>query len=524
MSSYNCLYPEPVEMDGPGLEWGPVQWANEGTFADADHPQSAENERRFYTIAVRRGKTSDSSVASIGVLGVTSDLEYGYESRFQATLEDGEWTLADRDKIPPSICKRPPRDSTIPTGRKGKFRRVLERAHGLKDDPADAGFEATSELRADGGTSEADLVDRAVREVTTLIDAGDSKRVAINYVVNEYELKHRCDDVHGRVQDRHEQVVLTDGGQRSSGTYRAECPGCGDDTTFSESGTFGLLSCDSCTYAPRASVRWEIRSQDTDTEPITDGGHNPDDLVVLECEPCDYQTVVARGAMSITSCPDCKGDLEIDNSRVAHNCSGTTANHVIVEANERCPFCQTIQRAVVADGGRDAFLSGDAHWCDVCSTPFDTLGELIRHDCQDQQLVADGGRSEHRARCDDCSWSYRDTDLVDVSDEMERHARKEMHDVDFERAVATDGGQCVDGTERTNSYECEKMVGQHVKSIEDVNDLTRAVNRVLNDIRAGGPEDIRVVIATEDRTHGPGTDLPVEKSENSTGTEGGDRR
>lgn len=45
----------------------------------------------------------------------------------------------------------------------------------------------------------------------------------------------------------------------------------------------------------------------------------------------------------------------------------------------------------------------------------------------------------HRADCEDCAWSFEDEDLVDVSDEMERHARKEMHDVDLERAVATDG-------------------------------------------------------------------------------------
>ncbi|MCU4743435.1 hypothetical protein [Natronoglomus mannanivorans] len=47
----------------------------------------------------------------------------------------------------------------------------------------------------------------------------------------------------------------------------------------------------------------------------------------------------------------------------------------------------------------------------------------------------------HRANCEDCSWSFQGEDLVDVSDEMERHAQKEVgHDVDLERAVATDGG------------------------------------------------------------------------------------
>ncbi|KDE59447.2 hypothetical protein EL22_21805 [Halostagnicola sp. A56] len=379
-------------MDGDGLEWGPIQWADAGTFADADYPEPTENERRFYTIAIRRGWGENTNAASIAVLGVTRDLEIGLETRYRATSED--WTLCDRDGVPPSVCKRPPADSAIPTARKDKFRQVLKRAHNFEDSAVDARHESANEVRADGGIRESEQVDRAVREAATLIDAGDSTTVAINYVVDEYELEHRRADIHQHVRDRLEQAV------------------------------------------------------------VTDGGHNPDDLVVLMCDPCNYQTIVARGTMSITSCPDCQGDLEIDHTRVAHQCPDSTVNHVIVEANERCPFCQTVQKAIAADGGRDAFLAGDAHYCDLCENTFETLGELIRHDCQDQQAIADGGRPQHRADCEDCSWSYRDTDLVDVSDEMERHARKEMHDVDLERAVATDGGQCVDETER-----CEQCGG-----------------------------------------------------------------
>ncbi|MDJ1433965.1 hypothetical protein [Halostagnicola sp. A-GB9-2] len=463
MTSVNSWYPEPVEMDGPGLEWGPVQWAKAGTFSDDEHPQLGDNERRFYTIAIRRGWSEETDAASIAVLGVTRDLESGAETRYRADSEN--WTPVDRDGIPPSVCKRPPRDSNIPVARKAKFRSVLERAHDRGNNPVDTRSDSASELRADGGTRESEQVDRAVREAATLIDAGDSKRVAISYVVDEYDLEHRRDDVHQRVRERLEHKV------------------------------------------------------------VADGGHNPEDLVVLGCEPCDYETVVALGTISMTSCPDCQGDLETDPSRVAHQCPESTANHVIIETNERCPFCQTIQKRVatdggvdqddeyfvvdesraavvagpfdakepaasdarergpghivttegslelialtsntsirwenddvdiVTDGGREAFLSGDSHWCDLCDRPFSTLGELIRHDCQNQQIRADGGRPEHQATCDDCSWSYRDTDLVDVSDEMERHARKEMHDVDLERAIATDGGNVVNGTERCSCGE-----------------------------------------------------------------------
>ncbi|EMA18983.1 hypothetical protein [Haloarcula argentinensis] len=43
------------------------------------------------------------------------------------------------------------------------------------------------------------------------------------------------------------------------------------------------------------------------------------------------------------------------------------------------------------------------------------------------------------ADCQDCSWSATTGDLLEASDEAERHERKELHDVDIKR-VATDGG------------------------------------------------------------------------------------
>ncbi|WP_265112240.1 hypothetical protein [Halosolutus halophilus] len=72
------------------------------------------------------------------------------------------------------------------------------------------------------------------------------------------------------------------------------------------------------------------------------------------------------------------------------------------------------------------------------------------HDDSAPVATTDGGQPIHRATCEDCAWSFENTDLVDVSDEMDRHARKEMHDVDLKRAVATDGGidQPLTGTQR----------------------------------------------------------------------------
>lgn len=59
---------------------------------------------------------------------------------------------------------------------------------------------------------------------------------------------------------------MSDQSQSSSRTYRAECPGCEDKTAFSKDDSFGLLSCDSCGYTPRKSVRDDIRKRDTDAD------------------------------------------------------------------------------------------------------------------------------------------------------------------------------------------------------------------------------------------------------------------
>jgi hypothetical protein len=47
----------------------------------------------------------------------------------------------------------------------------------------------------------------------------------------------------------------------------------------------------------------------------------------------------------------------------------------------------------------------------------------------------------HRATCADCAWSREGEDLIEVTDKMERHGRKEQHHVDLDKAVATDGGE-----------------------------------------------------------------------------------
>lgn len=161
MASYR-LYPTPTHQDSPeSIEWEPVEWADEDAFADAHYPETDVDagERRFYTVAIRRGQLPDSTTGSVAILGVTRDLEVGYETRLPADVDDGTWTLADHDDegIPPAVTERPPRESTIPEGRRSWYREVLERAHGLGlDDPdetaTDEEFRTATQLRADGGT------------------------------------------------------------------------------------------------------------------------------------------------------------------------------------------------------------------------------------------------------------------------------------------------------------------------------------------------------------------------------------
>lgn len=92
----------------------------------------------------------------------------------------------------------------------------------------------------------------------------------------------------------------------------------------------------------------------------------------------------------------------------------------------------------------------------------------------------------HRADCEDCPWSFEDEDFVEVTDRLERHERKEQHNVMFERdagAVATDGGVDVDGPgERVSCYVLEfddghyHTFGHHYPEFaEEIDDATLTI-------------------------------------------------
>ncbi|AFZ73075.1 helix-hairpin-helix domain-containing protein [Natronobacterium gregoryi] len=570
MASYNSLYPEPVELDGSsGLEWESVEWADEGAYADANHDDPDEGERRFYTVAIRRGRGSTSDAASVAVLGVTRDLEFGHESRYRATYDDktGEWTLTDRDSIPASVCRRPSADSRIPSERRERYRTVLERAHDVdKPVAADgAGFERASELRADGGEPEcgkrscdstdtvsygsprvkvrcerhaleavdgigpktadrlfeefgslesicyaaryrqtqiaglqgfspdsagdledrlksagiwqdpdtgtatdggereAELVDRAVREAVQLVEAGDSRYVAVNYVVDEYDIHHRRDDVHDRVREQTGRTVATDGGQTTDDTERSDgeklidglnemiedsapddkhwCPKCEKYGEFVvlqavERTQFGVendvIGCPDCRYTTIDATAWRSIDADTDRELATDGGRDIDYDEVRQEVPFFVRRANARGAKAALHLPT----EDATREDLAVRCRYNNRDGVSwrVQETESTPDWQLDKRAcsecfgrsdtttskygrspsdvleeagfdVVTDGGRrlegrQAFLSGDAHWCDICEEPFDTLADLVRHDCDEepgQVAIADGCGSGSRS-------------------------------------------------------------------------------------------------------------------------------
>jgi hypothetical protein len=115
------------------LNWEPIRYASDGAFVDDDYPEPRAGERRFYTVAVKPGVSNhEDDVGCVAVLGVTRDLEIGYEKRLRATVgEDGNYSLQDYDRVPPAFCAPEPADSEIPTRRRGKYARVLEHAHGL---------------------------------------------------------------------------------------------------------------------------------------------------------------------------------------------------------------------------------------------------------------------------------------------------------------------------------------------------------------------------------------------------------
>lgn len=424
MASYRLL-PDTTVVEGESdLEWGAVEWASEGQFADADHDEPGPNERRFYTIAVRRGWIESSDVASIAVLGVTRDLELGHESRFRAerNRETGEWTLCDREGIPASVCKRPAEDSTIPSDRRDRYREILERAHDVDDAVTETsetgGFERANELRADGGETECGK--RDCERTDTVSYGGPQVKVRC-----ERHALEAADGIGPTTAER----LYEEFGSLESICYAAR---------YRRTEIARLQG-----FSPDSASTLEDRLEsagvwiDPDTGAATDGGEHEAELVdravreaVQLIEKGDSERVAVRYVVDEHDLDHRRDDVlervreRRDDERTLVTDGGQRADHTDrcevcgdpLNEHGNCPAIQTMidgieeltgrslqtdtNRNADTDGGRDrdapdrqAFLAGDAHWCDICSRPFDTLAALIRHDCDDAgRVAADDGR------------------------------------------------------------------------------------------------------------------------------------
>lgn len=80
-------------------------------------------------------------------------------------------------------------------------------------------------------------------------------------------------------------------------------------------------------------------------------------VVTCEADDCDYDLVAPANveqALRALSCPACSSPMDINESKAAHTCDETTADHVIVESGEACPFCEATVEVALADGSGTA--------------------------------------------------------------------------------------------------------------------------------------------------------------------------
>lgn len=143
MARIQHIAPTPVEKTelakAQALEWhfGETQWANADAFTgdDVEYPEPENDERVFYTIALKKGRKRNID-ACVDVLAVTRDLEFAIEMRLPATINDETLAmeLVNHDGIPPAFTDEPSEDSRIPEESKERYGEVLERAHEIEVD------------------------------------------------------------------------------------------------------------------------------------------------------------------------------------------------------------------------------------------------------------------------------------------------------------------------------------------------------------------------------------------------------
>ncbi len=248
--------------------------------------------------------------------------------------------------------------------------------------PDDATFDRASELRADGGVTEGELIERAVREAVTLLDAGDSIHVAVGYVVDEHGLGHRRDDVLERVRDQRDDQLVTDGG-RDQDEEQLKRMSVSFET---ESGRTAALETDVSDW-----LSWDI----TNCAQYHDLPGYRDGFVEIGF------TVDKWGNTGHTVV-----DFTPEQLRTFLEGLAETIGCEVVDTEDDQPTVATDGGRNLERRGRGAFLSGDAHWCDICSRPFERIDELANHDCQ--PVRTDGG--PEGMECHSCERTHANWD------------------------------------------------------------------------------------------------------------------
>ena len=197
-------------------------------------------------------------------------------------------------------------------------------------------------------------------DLETVGDAADDHEtfheVRISRVVTDGGRPHRDTEYYVLDEDR---TAVIEGPFQSKRRASAEAEACGPNHIVATDTALELIELTS-----DRTLRWE----NEDIDLITDGGYLPE-----------------RGSETDSGIP-VLGSAECD-----WTCGGCGRPHTgwpdFVAEEYSVPYCS---RAYYAQ--RENYLRDELHYCDICSTEFETMAELATHACEaSPPLRADGG-------------------------------------------------------------------------------------------------------------------------------------
>lgn len=228
----------------------------------------------------------------------------------------------------------------------------------------------------DDSPSERELVERAIREAIDLVEAGDGADVAVDYVVEEHGLEHRRADILRRVlehleDDRGDEdddddarpVALPDGGQDR------------------DTATIGVADVEELNWQTLAE-QWAKRAGENVDKW---GEQDLETLLLAAQEELGELTQAVLEARAENGDPERIVEEIVDLAALLFQIRWTVAwQNLQTDTDHDDPDTRPDGGHDPDSRGREAFLDGDAHWCDICSRPFDTFPELANHDCRPQ--------------------------------------------------------------------------------------------------------------------------------------------